>query len=131
MAVLYLTGVLLDGSPATDLGVPANPRMALEVIQGTSNQLVCRITNPAGVPIAPVGDVVLTVKQKPQDEVALARLEGTWTPLLGPGTAVFSWTPTTMQYMSWGRYLYDVRVVNGGEVNMVIPASAFHLAPAV
>lgn len=131
MAVLYLAGVLFDGSPSTDPAVPLNPRMALEIIQGTSNQIVCRITNPAGVPAVPVGDLMLTVKQKPGDESALAALDGTWTPLLGPGTAVFSWTPTTMGYSPWGRYVYDVKLVNGDDVSVIIPASSFHLAPAV
>lgn len=131
MAVLYLTGVLFDGSPAIDPSVPHNPRMELEIIQGTSNQIVCRITNPTGDPVAPVGDVILAVKQKPGDEPALAYLEGTWTPMLGPGTAVLSWPATTMRFQAWGRYVYDVRLVNGSEVNMLIPASPFRLSPAV
>ena len=131
MAVLYLAGVLFDGTRATDPKIPSeNPRMSLEVIQGTSNQIVCRITNPAGDPVAPVGDVILTVKQKPQDE-PLALLEGTWAPLLGPGTAVFSWATSTMRYSPWGWYVYDVRLENGESVDVVIPASGFRLAPAV
>lgn len=131
MAVQYLIGVLQDGSPHTDPQVPTNPRAELEVIQGTTNQLVCRITNPAGDPVAPVGVVSLRVKQKPGDEPALALLEGTWTPLLGPGTVVLSWTATTMSGIPWGRYVYDVRLTNGSDVNMVIPASPFRLSPAV
>lgn len=131
MAVFYLTGVLSDGSPATDPSVPANPRSSLEIIRGTSNQIVCRIVNPAGDPAAPVGTLTMKVKQKPSDEPALAELEGTWTPLLGPGTAVFSWTPTHMTNSSWGWYVYDVRLTVGSDVNMLIPASSFRLAPAL
>lgn len=131
MAVLYLSGVLFDGAPATDPAVPYNPRVSLEIIQHTSNQIVCRVVNPAGVPVAPVGTLALTVKQKPGDDAALAYLEGTWAPLLGPGTAVFSWAATTMRYQPWGWYVYDVKLTNGPDVNMVVPASSFRLAPAV
>lgn len=131
MAVLYLTGVLHDGSPAIDPAVPVNPRAEIEIIQGTTNQIVCRVVNPAGAPVPPVGDLVLTVKQKPGDEPPLAQLEGTWTPLLGPGTAVLTWPATSMRFLPWGRYVYDVRLIQGAEVNMVVPASPFRLAPAV
>ena len=131
MAVLYLTGVLQDGSPATDPAVPHNPRAELEIIQGTTNQIVCRVVNPSGAPVPPVGTLTLTVKQKPGDEPALAELDGTWTPLLGPGTAVLTWAANAMRYIPWGRYVYDVRLVNGTDIDMVIPASPFRLSPAV
>ena len=130
MAVLYLTGVLYDGSPPTDPTVPPNPRTELEIIQGTTNQIVCRVVTPSGAPVAPVGTLTMTVKQKPGDE-ALAVLTGTWTPLLSPGTAVLTWTATTMRYQQWGRYVYDVKLVNGDAIDMVVPASPFRLAPAV
>jgi len=131
MSVLYLTGVLYDGSPSNDPTVPANPRACLEIIQGTSNQIVCRIVAPSGNPIPPVGTLTLTVKQKPGDEMSLAALEGIWTPLLGPGTAIVSWPSTTMRTMPWGWYTYDVKLTNGSDVNAVIPLSPFRLAPAV
>lgn len=131
MAVKYLTCVLEDGSPATDPSLPLNPRVSLEIIQGTSNQIVCRIVNPSGAPVAPVGSLTMRIKQKPQDEPDLVYLEGTWTPLLGPGTAVLSWTPAYMLNNAWGWYVYDVRLTVGSEVNMLIPASPFRLAPAL
>lgn len=131
MAVFYLTGVLYDGSPSTDPSVPTNPRMALDLIYGTSNQIVCRVTNPMGDPSPPVGTLSMRVKQKPGDEPALAYMEGTWTPLLGPGTAVFSWAPGYMANVPWGWYVYDVRLTNGSDVQMLIPASPFRLSPAV
>lgn len=131
MAVLYLTGVLYDGSPATDPSVPANPRMMLEVIQGTTNQIVCRIVNPMGEPVPPVGTISMRIKQKPGDEPALAYLEGTWTPLLGPGTVVMTWPAGGMSTLPWGWYVYDVRLTKGSEMDVVVPASPFRLAPAV
>lgn len=131
MAVLYLTGVLEDGNTERAPEVPVNPRQSLDVIQRTTNQIVLYATNPAGMPIPATGDLILTVKQKPQDEPALARLVGTWTPMLGAGKAIFSWTTATMADQPWGRYVYDVRLVNGSEVNMLIPASPFILSPAV
>lgn len=131
MAVLYLSGVLEDGVTVRDPSVPINPRQSLEIIQHTTNQIVIQVTNPGGVPLPAVGELILTVKQKPQDEPALARLVGTWTPMLGAGKAIFSWTILTMRDVPWGWYTYDVRLVNGAEVNIVIPASPFRLSPTV
>ena len=131
MAVIYMTGVLEDGTTPRAAWLPVNTRAELALIQATSSQLVIQVTNPGGVPVPAVGELILTIKQKPQDEPALVRLVATWTPMLGAGTAIFSWTSTTMRDSAWGRYVYDVRLVNGSEVNMVIPASPFRLEPAV
>lgn len=130
MAVLYLTGVLEDGSPRSP-SVPVNPRAALSIIHRSRAQVVIRITTSAGVPIPSEGSLVLTIKQKPQDAETLAQLVGTWTPDLGLGVAMFSWTPTTMNYSPWGRYVYDVKLTNGDAVDFVVPASPFRLEPAL
>ena len=130
MAVLYLSGVLEDGTTRSPL-VPVNPRAELEIIQHTSAQIIVRVTDPANIPIPSTGTMVLTVKQKPQDEHTLAQLTGSWYPLLGPGVAMFSWVKTTMNNNPWGRYIYDVKLTVGSEVNVVIPASPFRLAPAL
>lgn len=131
MSVLYLTGVLEDATIERAPEVPVNPRQTLDIIQRTTNQIILSATDPAGLPLPAIGDLILTIKQKPQDEPSLARLVGTWTPMLGPGKAIFSWTTATMAQAAWGRYVYDVRLVNGSEVNMLIPASPFILSPAV
>lgn len=130
MAVVYLTGVIEDGT-ALAPDVPANPRSELSFTKGSSNQVVVRVVNSGGVPVPPVGSLTLTVAQKPGDFPPLAQLTGTWTPMLGPGTAVFGWAKTTMQDSAWGRYLYDIRLANGVDVNFIIPASPFRLMPAV
>jgi len=130
MAVLYLTGVLEDGTPRSP-AVPVNPRAELSVIHRSRAQVVIRIAHTAGVPIPSEGTLTLTVKQKPQDESALALLTATWTPELGMGVAMFSWTPTTMNFSPWGRYVYDVKLVNGDAVDFVVPASPFRLEPAL
>lgn len=131
MAVIYLTGVYEDGVTPRAPWVPENVRQELALTQATSNQIIIQVSNPGGVPVAALGELILTVKQKPQDEPALARLVGTWTPMLGAGTAMFTWPRLTMDGQPWGRYVYDVKWVNGSEVNVVIPASPFRLAPAV
>lgn len=131
MAVFYLAGVLEDGTTPRSPLVPVNPRAELEIIQHSSAQIIVRITNPANVPIPSTGTVVLTVKQKPQDGEALAQLTGTWVLSLGPGVAMFSWTPATMATPPWGRYAYDVKLTVGSEVNYVVPVSPFRLAPAL
>lgn len=130
MAVLYLSGVLENGITRSPL-VPTNSRMELEIIQHTTAQIIVRVTDPANMPIDSTGTLVLTVKQKPQDEMPLAQLTGSWYPLLGPGVAMFSWAKTTMNTLPWGRYIYDVKLTVGAEVNVVIPASPFRLAPAL
>jgi hypothetical protein len=131
MAVLYLSGVLEDGTTPRSPLVPVNPRTELEIIQHSSAQIIVRITNPANVPVPSTGTVVLTVKQKPQDGEALAQLAGTWVPSLGPGVALFSWTPATMSTPPWGRYTYDIKLTVGTEVNYIVPASPFRLSPAL
>lgn len=131
MSVIHLIGVLEDGTNPTDPSVPVNPRAELAIIKATSCQVVLKVTGRNGLPIAPVGTLTMTVKQKPGDEPALAQLSGTWAPMLGPGTAIFGWASTTMRDSPWGRYVYDIRLVNGSEVNMVVPASPFRLSPAV
>lgn len=130
MAVVYLTGVLDDGTPLSP-DVPANPRVELALTKGSSNQVVLRVVNPSGVPMPPVGTLTLSVAQKPGDLPLLVQLTGTWTPMLGPGTAVFGWSKTMMTDVAWGRYLYDIRLSNGEDVNFVVPASPFRLMPAV
>lgn len=131
MAVLYLIGVLEDGVTPRSPEVPENVRQELAITQATTAQVILAAMNPGGVPLPPVGELILTVKQKPQDEPALARLVGTWTPMLGAGKAIFSWTTSTMAGLPWGRYVYDVKLVNGPEVDVLVPASPFRLAPAV
>lgn len=131
MAVLYLLGVLEDGVTPRSPEVPPNVRQELMITQASTAQVILAAMNPGGVPLPPVGELILTVKQKPQDEPALARLVGTWTPMLGAGKAIFSWTRTTMSGLPWGRYVYDVKLVNGTEVDILVPASPFVLAPAV
>ena len=131
MAVLYLWGVLEDGTTIRSPAVPANPRAELSIIQHSSAEVVLRITNPAGLPVDSTGTVMLTIKQKPQDGETLASLTGAWAPELGPGVARFTWLPATMNYNPWGRYIYDIKLTVGSEVNYVVPASPFRLAPAV
>lgn len=131
MSVHYISGVLEDGTTPRSPLVPVNPRTSLEIIQHSSAQIIVRITNPANVPVPSEGAVVLTVKQKPQDGEALAQLTGTWVPSLGAGVALFSWATSTMSTPPWGWYTYDVKLTVGTDVNFVVPASPFRLAPAL
>lgn len=131
MSVVHLIGVLEDGTKPIDPSVPENPRVELALTKGTSAQIVLRAVTRSGLPVVPVGTMTLTVKQKPEDYPALAQLTGTWTPMLGAGTAVFTWTTSNMRDWAWGRYVYDVKLENGSEVDVLIPASPFRLMPAV
>ncbi len=131
MAVIHLIGVLEDGTKPIDPSVPENPRVELAITKGTTAQLVLRAVTRSGVPVTPVGTLTLTIKQKPEDLPALAQLSGTWTPMLGAGTAVFTWASTAMRDSAWGRYVYDIKLTNGSDVNVLIPASPFRLMPLV
>lgn len=131
MAVIFLTGVLEDGSTLAPT-VPVNPRAELAVTQGTTTQVFVRITNRAGVPVAGGSAATLRVKQRPGDGISLVQLSGVWAPLLGgPGVVVFSFTPEMFATAPWGRYVYDITLDDSGVVNKVIPASPFVLRPAV
>lgn len=131
MAVIFLTGVLEDGSTLAPT-VPVNPRVELAVTQGTTTQVFVRITNRAGVPVTDGPQATLRVKQRPGDGVSLVQLSGVWAPLMGgPGVVVFSFTPEMFSTAPWGRYVYDVTLDDAGVINKVIPASPFVLRPAV
>lgn len=130
MAVVYLTGVLEDGA-TPDPAVPANPRELLAVTQGTSTQVFVRCVTRGGVPLPAEGAITLRVKQQPGDVVPVAQLVGVWSPLTGPGVAVFSCLPATFAGAQWGRYLYDVTLDRAGVVNRLLQASPFLLRPAI
>lgn len=128
MAVVYLTGVLEDGSTPSP-AVPANPRELLAVTQASTTTVFLKCVTRSGVPVTS-GTLTLRVKQKPGDE-ALATLPGTWVPLVGPGVASFTFTPTMFAGVQWGRYLYDIALWQDGVVNRLIEASPFLLRPAI
>lgn len=130
MAAVYLTGVLEDGS-APDPAVPANPRELLAVTQGTTTQVFVRCMNRGGVPLTAGPAMTLRVKQRPGDADTIAQLTGIYAPLTGPGVWVFTFTPTMMQGVQWGRYLYDVTRSDAEATNRVIQASPFLLRPAI
>jgi hypothetical protein len=65
MAVLYLIGVLEDGVTPRSPEVPENVRQELAITQATTAQIVLSATNPGGVPLPPVGELILTVKPAP------------------------------------------------------------------
>lgn len=131
MAVIYLTGVLEDGTTVRDPAVPVNPRVALELTQECSARIRLTVTNPAGVPVPSSGSLILTVKKRPQDIPALATVSGSWDGSFGPGVAQFDVSPTTLRGLEWGRYCYDIRLSQGGTQNLVIPTSPLQLLPAV
>lgn len=129
MAVVYLTGVLEDGTQPRPKTVPANTRQTLAVTQGASTQIVLQVTTAAGVPVTD-GDLQLRVRLAPGDEPLLLT-PGIWQPMLGAGMAMFAILPTNFQGYQWGRYIYDVKLDRDGDVNFVVPASPFVLQPAV
>lgn len=131
MAVLFLTGVMEDGTELAPT-VPANPRVELAIPQGGTTQVFVRVTNRAGVPVTGEPAATLRVKQRPGDGISIAQLTGTWAPLWGgPGVVVFTFTPEMFSSVPWGRYVYDVTLDAAGVINKVIPASPFVLQPTV
>lgn len=130
MAVVYLTGVLEDGSTPAP-GVPLNPRELLAVTQSTTTQVFVRCVTRGGVPLEEGPTMTLRVKQRPGDEPALASVLGTYAPLTGPGVWVFTFLPTMFQGVQWGRYLYDVTRSDAEATNRLIQASPFLLRPAI
>ena len=131
MAVVYLTGVLEDGTALAD-GVPQNPRASLTVTQGVSTQVLLRCVTSSGVPLPTSGVTTLTVKKRPQDGTPLVQLTGSWSAMLiGPGIAVFTFPANALTALEWGRYIYDIKLVADGATNVLVPASPFQIAPAL
>jgi len=132
MAVIYLTGVLEDGTTVRSPAVPSNPRVALELTQDCSATLRLTVVNPAGVPVPSTGTLALTIKKRPQDIPAVAIISGAWDGSAGPGVAQFDIPPSALHGYEWGRYCYDIRLSQGaGTQNLVIPTSPLQLLPAV
>lgn len=129
MAVTYLTCVLEDGVTPRHPLVPINVRTTLEYAQGSTTQVICRVLDAGGVPVTE-GDLELTVARGP-GELPLARLDASWAPYLGLGIAIVSFVPATLAAVSWGRYVYDIKLTRGAAVDIVMPASPFVLQPAV
>lgn len=128
MAVAYLTGVLENGTQPRPSTTPVNDRQMLSVTQGASTQVRVRVTDAAGVPITE-GTLTLIVGRAPGD--VLSGLTGQWAPLLGVGVAVFTILPGTFVNLTWGRYIYDVRLQRAGAIDFIVPASPLILQPAV
>lgn len=131
MAVVYLTGVLEDGTTVRSPAVPTNPRVALELTQDCSATLRLTVVNPAGVPVPSTGTLIFTVKKRPQDQPPLLSLTGQWDGSGGPGIAQFDIAPTALHGCEWGRYCYDIRLSQAGTQNLLIPTSPLLLLPAV
>lgn len=128
MAVVYLTGVLEDGTQPRPRTLPINNRQTLTVTQGQTTQVIVKVTTTSGVPVTS-GALTLRFGQAPGD--LLGGLAGEWAPLLGPGTAVFTIQAGTLVLLNWGRYIYDIELVQSGARNFIVPASPLVLAPAV
>ena len=132
MAVIYLTGVLEDGTRRDEMLVPANPRTTLELTQDCSTTIRLTVVNPAGVPVPSTGTLLLTIKKRPQDQPAIVAISGAWDGSSGPGIAQFDITPNALHGYEWGRYCYDIRLSQGaGTQNLVMPTSPVLLMPAV
>lgn len=122
--VLYLEGLLPDGSPAA-AGVTLNPRKALSLGVGQDASLRLTVRTPSGeaVPLAAPAALVLTVKKVAVGPVLFQRVPT----VLPSGQAEFAVTPADTRYLEPGQYVYDVWLTLGGKRDAVVPLSPLHL----
>lgn len=122
--LISLTGVLDDGTPYV-AGVPTNPRRAVTVVRGEDTTLQVRVVTPQGAAVdtSSPAVLVLTVKKRPQDYVAVATVTGT----VAAGVASFALTPAAFKNELPGLFCYDVWLTKAGARSAVVPLSPLHL----
>ena len=119
-----LVGVLESGGPR-DVQVPANPRVALSVPQGTSLSLTIRVLRPSGQ-VVTGGTLDFTVKKKPSDSQKALSKSAT---CADPTT--FTIAPADTKTLDAGAYVYDCWHTDAeGARNAVVPLSPFLLEMA-
>ena len=77
------------------------------------------------------GTVLFTLKQSFLDQTPVLKIAGTAVSTEGPSRINFSILPANTKPIAPGRYVYDVRWVNGSSQDLLVPLSQFSLLPAV
>lgn len=128
--VVYLKGLLNDGSnPSPAHPVDPNTRQTLAFPQGGSVVVELKVVTPADFPIPQVGTLVLTAKKQPQQIPPFFTVYGDWA-IAQPGTAMFRIRPADTRLMEFGRYCYDVWLVqDDGSRNQVVALSPLIIEP--
>ena len=129
--VIDLTGILDDGSDRSQQ-LPSGLRRALEVPVGISATIRLNGVSVGNVPLKLTsGTVLFTLKQTFLDQTPLLKIAGTAVSTEGPSRINFSILPANTKPIAPGRYVYDVRWVNGSSQDLLVPLSQFSLLPAV
>lgn len=131
MSTLAIIGVLQNGERRAPL-VPANPRQALRLIRGETSTVRIAVVTPAGTPVdLSGGTLTLTVKPHSDDTEVSFQVAATLSNAVA-GLASFAVSSTAFQYVSPGRYVYDVWLTAaGGARSALVPLSPLALEPSV
>jgi hypothetical protein len=124
-----LTGLLNNGAPFRS-GVSRDPRVTIEIPQGTDLEIQMRVVTPDGqaVPLDESGtELLLTIRKRSNQDwpriIKAASVSGTTgTFLIEPGDT-HDWAP--------GQYAYDVWLTRNGARDAVISTSTFRVTASV
>jgi len=130
MGTRYLTCVLDNGSDRS-LSVPANPRQALRMTQGSTMLLILKVVHNDGTPVALTAAPVFAIKKTGRQDQADVLLTSTLAPIRGVNYAVVTIDATATKYMEPGRFVYDVWLTQDGSRDPIIPYSQFVLEPGL
>lgn len=125
MRVVYLRGVLDDGD-RPQVGFPPDARAPLSLPHRSAAEVVVRLFNPAGVPVAMEADdeLELVVVSRSQCEpLPSLTLTADPAPMRGLNVAVFDVDAAHTDLMTPGQYQYNVWHVRGSTRSLVIPTS--------
>lgn len=133
MTVVYLTGVLNDGS-AYHPSVPKDPSKTIAVYKGIGTTISLSVIYPNGSPVDLTNRrIVLTVRRSTLDDEVILQTDGSiaWgneaknkADILIAGILTRTWEGT--------KYVYDIWCLEeSGDIEVVVPTSRLFLSPSV
>lgn len=124
MVLLDLTAVLDDGRNLGP-GVPADDRVAIQLVLGASSTLRVSVVSRSGAPVDLAGKTaVLTVKKQPDDTVPALSVDGDPVPSRGVGQIDFVIASDDWALFTIGRYLYDLWLTDAASPPDAVPLIA-------
>ncbi|MCK5641620.1 MAG: hypothetical protein KAJ19_12530 [Gammaproteobacteria bacterium] len=120
---VLLTGVVEDGTPRA-VGVPENPRAALEIPGGVDMEIVVSVVTSSGskVPLIAPTELLFTVKKRHSDRALVSK-----TATLAGNEGTFALTSDETRRLEPGLLGYDVWLTKDGKRDPVVPLSPLQL----
>lgn len=123
--LLYLTGILEDGTPRSAM-VPPNSRQQISVPFLSSLDIKIKVIGANAAPIPLAGKTLsITIKKKSTDQVWLIKKSATLLPAEGHNVASFAIASSQGRAIPAGRYVYDVWMSESTVNDCIVDLSPF------